>query len=407
MRRFDRAFTMHEPSNSEAAHRAGCDAWIVPQVLLNQPLPYPSVVLIHDFVSSHFQKEFERWYPGYHERARQLMPVRAREAALCVCMSNFIRDNDLLGELKLPPSKVRVVRSAPPADLPPLDLRPEILVPDKIKRPFLFFPTAFRPYKNHSGLIDALRLLRDKHQEESCDLVFTGEQPGYLPPELRQQVQECGLQDHVHVLGRVDRKTLAALYHQAFATLVPSLYEQGSFQIYEALQAGCPVACSRIPPFLEQCGPMGEGMVYFDPHDPGDIARTILAIRDDREGIRQRQRFTSRVLWNRTWDHVARDFIQVCKEETPMNMTSVPEVFLFLQIAYEGGVWETTKDLVRALVEINRERRQLTLTLGVEEEQKDTAVLEQLAPELSLERFRFGEHGRFPLSGRAFDLRSA
>src|SRR5262249_22794039 len=151
------AFVIHESSNSEAAYRAACDAWIVPQVLLNQPLPYPSVVMIHDFASSHFQKEFERWYPGYHERARTLMPLRAREAALCVCMSNFIRDNDLLGELKLPPSKVRVVRSAPPADLPPLNVPPKTLIPGRITRPFIFFPTAFRPYKNHGALVEAMR----------------------------------------------------------------------------------------------------------------------------------------------------------------------------------------------------------------------------------------------------------
>jgi len=113
---------------------------------------------------------------------------------------------------------------------------------------------------------------------------------------------------------------LAALFRQAFATIIPSYYEQGSFQIYEALQAGCPVACSRIPPFLEQCGPMGDSMLYFDPADPEAMARTILGIRDNREEIRRRQRQDSRVLWARTWDHVAQDFLQVCKEVTPMKL---------------------------------------------------------------------------------------
>jgi glycosyltransferase involved in cell wall biosynthesis len=319
-RSLNRFFSSKEPSSMEAAHLAGCDAWIVPQVLLNHSLPSGSVVLIHDFASSHFQEQFEKWYPGYHERAARLIPLRAREAAICACMSNFIRDTDLLGVLKLAPSKVRVIRSAPPADLPDLDVASESLIPKYLKRPFLFFPTAFRPYKNHGGLIEALRILRDHHHENTWDLVFTGEQPAYLPPELEKRVQECELEDCVHVLGRVDRKTLAALYHRAFATLVPSFYEQGSFQIYEALQAGSPVACSRIPPFLEQCGAMGNGMLYFDPADPEAIARTILAIRDDREEIRRRQWQASRVLWTRTWDHVARDFLQVCKEVTSIDL---------------------------------------------------------------------------------------
>jgi glycosyltransferase involved in cell wall biosynthesis len=306
-----------EPSNWETACQAKCDAWIVPQVLLNERLPHQSVVMIHDFASSHFQEEFEKWYPGYHKRAAHLIPLRAQEAAICACMSNFIRDSDLLGVLKLPLSKVRVVRSAPPADLPEVD---SSSIPSFLRRPYIFFPTAFRPYKNHAGLIQSFRLLRDRHQEDSWDLVFTGEKAGYLPPELRKQVEECGLQDQVHVLGRVDRKMLAALFRQAFATIIPSYYEQGSFQIYEALQAGCPVACSRIPPFLEQCGPMGDSMLYFDPADPEAMARTILGIRDNREEIRRRQRQDSRVLWARTWDHVAQDFLQVCKEVTPMKL---------------------------------------------------------------------------------------
>src|SRR5207249_575640 len=39
-------------------------------------------------------------------------------------------------------------------------------------------------------------------------------------------------------------------------------------------------------------------------------------------------------------------------------------VFLFLQDRYLAGVWEATKVLVQNLVEVNRERRRLTFTLG-------------------------------------------
>jgi glycosyltransferase involved in cell wall biosynthesis len=387
IRRLDRMFPSQEPSSAAVARQLACDVWIVPQVLLDQPLPFPSVVFIHDFASSHFQEHFERWYPGYHERARRLIPLRAKEAVICACMSRFIRDSDLLGVLQLPASKVRVVHVAPPADLPELNVPPETLKPRLLQRPYLFYPTAFRPYKNHAGLIEALRILRDRYGVEAWDLVFTGEKAGFLPPELGRQVQDAGLQGRLHVLGRVDRQTLTALYRCAFATIVPSFYEQGSFQIYEALQSGCPVACSRIPAFQEQCGPMGDDMLYFDPSDPDAIARTILAIRDDHQGIRGWQWHASRVLWDRKWSDVARDLLQVCKEA----MTSVPsrlEAFLFLQNAYEGGVWQATKELLRALVEINRERQELTLTVGVHDEQKDTSSLEQLYPEIHFQRFQ-------------------
>jgi glycosyltransferase involved in cell wall biosynthesis len=64
------------------------------------------------------------------------------------------------------------------------------------------------------------------------------------------------------------------------------------------------------------------------------------------------------------------------------------EVFLFLQIYYLGGVWEATKDLVHQLVRINRERRQLRLTLGIHQDQTDAQSLESLGEELQIVRLR-------------------
>jgi glycosyltransferase involved in cell wall biosynthesis len=63
-------------------------------------------------------------------------------------------------------------------------------------------------------------------------------------------------------------------------------------------------------------------------------------------------------------------------------------VFLFLQIAYAGGVWESTKELVRELVALNRVRGGLRLTLGIHEDQGDTHSLERLGGDLRLARLR-------------------
>src|SRR5207249_4951548 len=68
------------------------------------------------------------------------------------------------------------------------------------------------------------------------------------------------------------------------------------------------------------------------------------------------------------------------------------EVFLFLPTAYLGGVWEGTKNLVTALVEINRQRRQLHLVLGVNDTQQDTHSLRQLAPDLRLEKLTYEQY---------------
>jgi alpha-1,3-rhamnosyl/mannosyltransferase len=135
-----------------------------------------------------------------------------------------------------------------------------------------------------------------------------------VPDNLKRLVQAYELTNRVHVLGCVDRSILAALYQGAIATIVPSLYEQGSFPIYEALHWKCPVACSDIPSLREQCEPMHDAMLYFDPRNPEAIARIILHIRENREAIADRQYAASRVLWQRTWQDVARDWLTVCRE---------------------------------------------------------------------------------------------
>jgi glycosyltransferase involved in cell wall biosynthesis len=393
------------------ADEAACDIWIVPSIHCNAPRHLPAILFVHDLVTSHFPEVFAK---EFVDRVNRIAPRRAAEATLVACMSAFIRDTDLLGILKLPQNKVRMVRSATPVDLPVLTSAEALaLRPSSLKRPYLLFPTAFRPYKNHRGLIKALRRLRDHYGDNDFDLVFTGGLPGHMPEEVQRLVDAYGFRSRIHVLGAVDRRTLACLYRCAFATLVPSLYEQASYQIAEALYFKCPVACSRIPPFLEQCAPLGDAMLYFDPESPDSIAQAILQIRDRRDAIREKQHDASQFLWQRTWTHVAAEWMEVFREGAELarqarpaldhDTTWVPasngapadpqrlEVFLFLPTAYLGGVWEGTKNLVQALVAINRERRQLGLVLGVHEDQADTASLRRLAPDLHLEKLRLDQ----------------
>jgi glycosyltransferase involved in cell wall biosynthesis len=293
-------------SPSELAAQADCDVWLLPYAGFAHRLSAPTVVVVHDLIHVHFPEVCSAEFGA--EMTRRFA-LRTKEATLVACMSNFIRDHDLSGVLHLSPEKVRVVRHAPPADFPSMNSETASRLTN---RPYLFYPAAFRTYKNHAALVKALAVLRDFHAQQEYDLVFTGIKA--IPDDLRQLIQDHRFEQKVHVLGCVDRETLAALYLNAFATLVPSLYEQGSFPVYEAIYWQCPVACSRIPSLLEQCEAMGDSMLYFDPRDPRDIVRIILAIRDDREGIRAAQQRTGRLLWKRDWKQAAAEWLAVFKE---------------------------------------------------------------------------------------------
>jgi glycosyltransferase involved in cell wall biosynthesis len=291
------------------AHASACDVWLIPFAGFLHRLDFPAVLVIHDLIHVHFPDTLD---PEERQITDRAFRDRAGEATLCACMSDFIRDHDLRGVLDLPSEKIRVIRPAPPLDLSNPVSGLSARVPSELARPYVFYPSTFRPHKNHLALIEAFHCLNTQFGEKEIDLVFTG--INSTPDNLRRLIQVYGLSSRVHVLGCVERSRLGTLYQGALATIVPSLYEQGSFPVYEALHWKCPVACSDIPSLREQCRAMGDAMLYFDPCDAEAIARLILQIRQNRDTFAERQYAAGRALWQRTWTEVAREWLMVLRE---------------------------------------------------------------------------------------------
>ena len=108
---------------------------------------------------------------------------------------------------------------------------------------FVFYPAQFWPHKNHLRLIDAFR--RVVAQEPDLKLVLTGKKRDEYRTVMRA-VEDAGLKQNVQHLGYIDQADLQAIYHLATALVMPSLFESVSIPIYEAFQAGTPVAASGI-----------------------------------------------------------------------------------------------------------------------------------------------------------------
>ncbi len=298
-----------------------CDVWLLPYVGLDQDIEKPTVVAIHDLVCYHFP---DMLTPHKLERLKRLVHRVANRATIAACMSEFIRDNDLFGMLNLPAERVRVVKAAVPDDLvvdassdkvsdeanslPALGVDPQ--------SPYLLYPAAFRSYKNHRYLIDALQQLRER-STENWKLIFTGIRR--LPRDLKQQIQRLGLEADVQALGKVSRSQLEVLYCHAFATVVPSLYEQGSFPIMEALHCRCPVACSNIPSLCEQFAGMGASMMYFDPHDTSSLVHVIEKINANRSQVIAEQQEGFLSMQSHTWEDSARQWLRVLREATMLG----------------------------------------------------------------------------------------
>ena len=87
-----------------------------------------------------------------------------------------------------------------------------------------------------------------------------------------KKVEALKLEDQVHFLGFVSPTTLYSLYKLATMVVIPTLFEAGSFPMWEAFLAGTPVACSNVTSLPDQAG---DAAVIFDPYDVSSIAEAI------------------------------------------------------------------------------------------------------------------------------------
>ena len=120
---------------------------------------------------------------------------------------------------------------------------------------------------------------------------------------LHDRVRELRLGDRVRFLGRVPYENILAYHRGAQMLVFPSLLETFGHPLLEAMVAGTPVAASDLPSFREVAGNVA---AYFDPDDPGSIAKTVegvLARSDETrarvsEGLERVKRFS----WERSVD---------------------------------------------------------------------------------------------------------
>jgi Glycosyl transferases group 1/Glycosyl transferase family 2 len=107
--------------------------------------------------------------------------------------------------------------------------------------PFVLQVSRLMPHKNQLASIAVLNTLRKQHGSD-MQLVLVGDtsEAAYVQL-LRHEVQAQGLDDVVHILGKVKHEELAWLYQHAKAYLCMSEHEGFGMPLLEAAMAGCPI----------------------------------------------------------------------------------------------------------------------------------------------------------------------
>jgi len=152
--------------------------------------------------------------------------------------------------------------------------RLEALLPDG--KPFVLYPAATYPHKNHEMLIEAHRVVWQRHREPL--LVLTGG-AGRAHRRVEQLVaQSSGV---IH-LGWVPEQTRVDLIAGAAAVVFPSKYEGFGLPVLEAMAAATPVIASSAAALPEVVADAG---TLIDPDDLDGWVDALLEVRLGSAGI--------------------------------------------------------------------------------------------------------------------------
>lgn len=240
----------------------------------------PFAYTLHDLQENYFPENFPWWQRVWRHQVYACLSARARRV---ICESQYVK-TDIVRLFGVAEQRIAVI-TAPPlrqlvTDEPDERLqaaRARLRLPDK----FLFYPAQFWPHKNHLRLLEAFR---DAAAEiPDLNLVLTGKKRDEYGAVM-SAVSKFGLSGKVFHLGYVEQDDLQAIYKLAMALIMPSLFESVSIPVYEAFQAGIPVAASNVLAIPEQVGDAG---LLFDPKSVVSIKQAILGIASDPAAARQ------------------------------------------------------------------------------------------------------------------------
>jgi glycosyltransferase involved in cell wall biosynthesis len=241
-------------------------------------LGLPQVLMVPDIQHEYCPEFFEP--QALQERIRVYRHSINWAAHICA-ISEFTRQT-LIDKLQVSPDRVTTVLLAAdpifqPTAAPGFD--DMVMARHGLTRGgYVFFPGHTWHHKNHLRAIEAMRVLRDRHNLR-LPLICTGG-AREAQPRLLEAIYANGLDGQVQFLGYCDRHVLPALYRQAACLLFPSLFEGFGMPVLEAMACGCPVVCSNTTSLPEIAG---DAAWLVDPCDPEAIAAGIADVLDDDE----------------------------------------------------------------------------------------------------------------------------
>jgi glycosyltransferase involved in cell wall biosynthesis len=254
--RISEAFTFWRARSVERLiDELGLDAMLFPQQsIFPKRTAVPAVLTVVDVQHLFLPENF-----GLFDRAFRaaIYPYSLRRARRIMAISNQTKKT-LVERASVEAEKVAVV----PFGITPggaASARPL----DDLPGPYLYYPAATYPHKNHASLFRSYAALRERRAIEE-PLVLTGARTR-LWPKLELLIRELGIGAHVRHLGYLPAADVRRVYAGASAILFPTLFEGFGLPVLEAAEFEKKIIVSRLPVFDEIGIPSRFQIDFSDP----------------------------------------------------------------------------------------------------------------------------------------------
>ena len=188
----------------------------------------------------------------------------------------------------------------------------EVLAKHGIEKPFLLYISSFYEHKNVPALLGAFKILTEQYNFTG-QLVLIGKKDKFSE-EIEKQIKEKGLYGRVLMPGSTSYVTdtdTVVLRKEAEVYVFPSLKEGFSLTPMEAQAFSLAAVISDIPCHREI---YGDSVLYFDPHNPHEIAERINQVLLDTNLKQQLIEKGSELINKYNWNETARITKEVFNE---------------------------------------------------------------------------------------------
>lgn len=165
------------------------------------------------------------------------------------------------------------------------------------------------PLKGIDKLLEAWKVFSSQAESDEVTLLLVGEGP--QRGELELYCANHGL-DNVRFAGAVDYDALAPFYKAADVFVIPTLEDNWSLVVPEAMACGLPILCSKYNGCWPEYVTPSNGWV-FDPMDIDDTVACLHRSLAARDKLSEMGRESLKLIGNHTAQQAAEAILQACR----------------------------------------------------------------------------------------------